>query len=107
MSTVTVTPLVRIAELVERVTTWNPTQSDPDSRFRYIDLSSIDQTKTIATVQNLRCAEAPSRARQLLAQNDILVSTVRPNLNGVTRVPPELHGATASTGFCVLRACAT
>jgi type I restriction enzyme S subunit len=30
-------------------------------------------------------------------------TTVRPNLNGVARVPMELDGATASTGFCVLR----
>jgi type I restriction enzyme S subunit len=29
---------------------------------------------------------------------------VRPNLNGVARVPEELDRATASTGFCVLRA---
>jgi len=33
----------------------------------------------------------------------VLVSTVRPNLNAVGRVPVELDGATASTGFCVLR----
>ena len=38
---------------------------------------------------------------------DILVSTVRPNLNGVARVPDHLNGATASTGFCVLRPQAT
>ena len=34
---------------------------------------------------------------------DILVSTVRPNLNAVAIVPEELDGATASTGFSVLR----
>jgi type I restriction enzyme, S subunit len=28
---------------------------------------------------------------------------VRPNLNGIARVPDELDGGTASTGFCVLR----
>ncbi|MEU9241029.1 restriction endonuclease subunit S [Streptomyces sp. NPDC048385] len=33
----------------------------------------------------------------------MLVSTVRPNLNAVARVPEKLDGATASTGFCVLR----
>ena len=31
------------------------------------------------------------------------MSTVRPNLNAVAIVPQELDGATASTGFCVLR----
>jgi type I restriction enzyme S subunit len=33
----------------------------------------------------------------------VLVSTVRPNLNAVAIVPEELDGATASTGFAVLR----
>jgi type I restriction enzyme S subunit len=39
----------------------------------------------------------------LVEEGDVLISTVRPNLNGVARVGPEHHGATASTGFCVLR----
>jgi type I restriction enzyme, S subunit len=48
--------------------------------------------------------EAPSRARQLVAKDDVLVSTVRPNLNAVAYLEEEFDGATASTGFCVLRA---
>ncbi len=48
--------------------------------------------------------EAPSRARQLIQQDDVLVSTVRPNLNAVASVPNDLAGEIASTGFCVLRA---
>ncbi len=51
----------------------------------------------------MKAADAPSRARQRLKADDILVSTVRPNLNGVARVPKDLNGAIASTGFCVLR----
>lgn len=47
--------------------------------------------------------EAPSRARQIIQANDVLVSTVRPNLNAVAIVGPELDGATASTGFSILR----
>lgn len=31
------------------------------------------------------------------------MATVRPNLNGVASVPCEFEGATASTGYCVLR----
>jgi type I restriction enzyme S subunit len=34
---------------------------------------------------------------------DVLVSTVRPNLNAVALVPEELDNQIASTGFCVLR----
>jgi type I restriction enzyme S subunit len=62
-----------------------------------------NQLKQITGHQVMAAAEAPSRARQLVAAGDILVSTVRPNLNGVAQVPGDLDGSTASTGFCVLR----
>lgn len=48
--------------------------------------------------------EAPSRARKEVKAGDVLVSTVRPNLNAIALVPTELDGEIASTGFCVLRA---
>jgi type I restriction enzyme S subunit len=96
---------VMIGDAIEIVSTWNPTSTEPDGTFRYIDLSAVDQdTKQILGARTLLCSEAPSRARQLVATDDVLVSTVRPNLNGVARVTEELDGATASTGFCVLRA---
>src|SRR5690606_33476042 len=66
--------------------------------------SAVDQdAKAVTGARKLACSEAPSRARQLVRAGDVLVSTVRPNLNGVALVPMELDGATASTGFCVLR----
>lgn len=93
-----------IGELIEPVETWNPSSAISDEEFYYIDISSIDQSeKIIAAPKRLRCADAPSRARQLVRSGDVLVSTVRPNLNTVAVVPQELDGATASTGFCVLR----
>jgi len=93
-----------IGELVLPVRTWNPVATAPDRTFSYIDLGSIDNERKVVTgIQTIRGAEAPSRARQLVNASDILVSTVRPNLNGVARVPEAYDGATASTGFCVLR----
>jgi len=97
-------PLVRLRELMLDVQTWNPLRSDEDDEFDYIDLSAVSQElKAISDARKLRCAEAPSRARQLVKANDVLVSTVRPNLNGVALVTNEFDGATASTGFCVAR----
>jgi type I restriction enzyme S subunit len=94
-----------IGELVERVQTWDPTREAEGSEFVYVDLSAVDQdTKRITGTKRLQCNDAPSRARQLVNAGDVLVSTVRPNLNGVALVTDELQGATASTGFCVLRA---
>lgn len=93
-----------IGELVDRVRCWSPATDSDNAEFTYIDLSSVDKdSKSIASPVRTPCAEAPSRARQLVAYRDVLVSTVRPNLNGVAAVPHELDGATASTGFCVLR----
>ena len=99
-----VVPSPAIGDVVDQVSSWTPGRDDPDSEFIYVDLSAVDQdSKTIARPSRLACTDAPSRARQIIRSGDVLVSTVRPNLNAVGRVPMELDGATASTGFCVLR----
>jgi type I restriction enzyme S subunit len=72
--------------------------------FRYIDISSIDnQQKAITNVTKVSFNKAPSRARQIVETNDVLVSTTRPSLNAVALTPNDLDGAICSTGFCVLR----
>ena len=70
----------------------------------YIDISSISNTKKeIINFQKLNSSKAPSRAKQVLEFNDILVSTVRPNLNAVAInniiTDRKIIG---STGYCVL-----
>lgn len=66
--------------------------------------SSIDRDqKRILSAVEIIGADAPSRARKEIRAGDVLVSTVRPNLNAVAMVPEELDGNIASTGFCVLR----
>lgn len=94
--------LVPIGDVVEKISTWNPLSQGGE--FDYIDLSAIDQdAKRILKPNRLSTSAAPSRARQLVADGDVLVSTVRPNLNGVAKAGAEHDGMTASTGFCVLR----
>lgn len=94
----------QIGELVADVETWNPRRS-PTTEFTYIDLSAVDnRSKRIVSTAKVTGSKAPSRARQVVKAGDVLVSTVRPNLNAVAVVPRELDGATASTGFTVLRA---
>ena len=96
--------LTQIGDAVLKVNSWNPIRDGYDQLIHYIDLSSVDQErKTISPNPPIVAREAPSRARQLIQMDDILVSTVRPNLNGVAVVDKSLDGATASTGFCVLR----
>jgi type I restriction enzyme S subunit len=95
---------VQIGEHVSKVQTWSPAREAPDQLFNYIDIGSVSQTtKSIIPNGSILGSDAPSRARQLIQAGDVLVSTVRPNLNAVAYVGDEMDGATASTGFCVLR----
>lgn len=48
--------------------------------------------------------DAPSRAQQHIQKNDIVVSTVRPNLKNVAITSYDADNLVASSGFCVLRA---
>lgn len=96
---------VAIGDCTEPCQSWNPAVSDAEAMFRYIDLSAVNRDeKRIEGAEAILCGSAPSRARQIVRSGDVLVSTVRPNLNGVAIVPVQLDGATASTGFTVLRA---
>ena len=98
-------PLVALGDVIVGATgTTNPTKA-PLRKFTYVDVASVDnEQKRIVGAREILGSEAPSRARKLIRCNDVLVSTVRPNLNAVAIVPQSLDGAVASTGFAVLRA---
>lgn len=73
--------------------------------FRYVDIACVDRdTKSISRADEVPSDDAPSRARKIIQAADVLVSTVRPNLNAIALVPENLDGEVASTGFAVLRA---
>lgn len=80
-------------------------QGPPSGSVRYVDISAIDRArKVIGPVAEVDAKTAPTRARQWIRSGDILVSMTRPNLNAVAKVPDQLDGVVASTGFDVLRA---
>lgn len=76
-----------------------------DTLIDYIDISGVDnESKTVTGYQTLLFGESPSRARKKVEKGDILVSTVRPNLNAVAILNEDTPNVTiASTGFCVLQ----
>lgn len=82
----------------------NPTLR-PDEPILYVDISSIDVvTGIIINPQELMGREAPSRARKVIHEGDIIISTCRPTRGAVAVVPKELDNQICSTGFCVIRA---
>ncbi len=75
-----------------------------DYEFDYISLSDVDSDVfQIETTRQL-FASAPSRARRIVKLGDILMSTVRPNLQGFSLIRIEVKNLIASTGFAVITA---
>lgn len=73
-------------------------------KFPYIEIGEVDvYTGEIKHIQHLDVADAPSRARMIIRQNDIIVSTTRPNRGAISLIGKSKDGFIASTGFAVLR----
>ena len=97
-------PKVQLDEVCETRTGTRDPAKKPNEAFRYVDIASVDnKAKIISGAGEVFGRSAPSRARQVIKSNDVLVSMTRPNLNAVAMVPPELNGEICSTGFAVLR----
>ena len=76
----------------------------PDFEFRYISLSDVSSGSIANNLPSHTFSEAPSRARRKLKLGDILMATVRPNLQAFARVQSAQSDCIASTGFSVLSA---
>ena len=77
-----------------------------NGEIAYIDISSINnkENKIFSCKIYNNINEAPSRAKKILNEGDILISTVRPNLKNIAILNNKILPLTiGSTGFCVLR----
>lgn len=81
-----------------------PETTDPDTEFRYVDISSVDSEGNWSASEPMRFGDAPSRARRIVADGDVLVSTVRTYLRAIAHVDKVDEGLICSTGFAVLSA---
>lgn len=98
-------PTIKIADVVVSKIQRASKSFSAEDEIRYVDISSIDNSKNVIVgYTNYLKKDAPSRAQQHVRQGDILISTVRPNLNNVARIFDDFSNIVASSGFCVLRA---
>lgn len=81
---------------------WDPV-TYPEETFRYIEIGGVRTAIGEATTEDVETSKAPSRARMLVRDGDILVSLTRPHYGAIAQVGADLDGCTASTGFAVLR----
>jgi type I restriction enzyme, S subunit len=75
-----------------------------DYTFFYISLSDVDNGHIADNLEYLCFEKAPSRARRLVNNNDILMATVRPNLKSFAIVKTDADKYVVSTGFAVVTA---
>ncbi|MGO3424220.1 MAG: restriction endonuclease subunit S [Pseudoalteromonas distincta] len=73
-----------------------------DFTFSYISLSDVSSGNISKTLEKHSFKSAPSRARRVLQNGDIILATVRPNLQGFAKITEEFSHCVASTGFAVL-----
>ncbi len=94
----------RLGEFVKFSTeTWN--QKDFfDSTFPYIEISEIDTVSgEIQNIAQVEKVNAASRAKMIVREHDIIISTTRPNRGAISLIKREQNFSIASTGFCVIR----
>ncbi len=73
----------------------------PFSEIMYLDTGSITRGK-VDGYQKLHLNVAPSRARRLVKENDIIYSTVRPIQRHFGFITPPAENLVVSTGFTVI-----
>ena len=74
----------------------------PDYSFNYISLSDVDSEVYEMTKTKQVFKTAPSRARRIVQKGDVIISTVRPNLQGFSIIRDKVEDLIVSTGFSVL-----
>jgi len=76
-----------------------------DTEYNYIDISSVEnETGHITIEKTISGKDLPSRAKRQVAIDDVLLSTVRPNLKAFAYIKELPENPVASTGFAVISA---
>ena len=79
-----------------------PSNTDPNYKFDYISLSDVNSDVFEVTTTKQIFRTAPSRARRIVSKGDVVISTVRPNLQAFTYIKHDVKDLIVSTGFAVL-----
>lgn len=94
---------LQVSDVAELIDVRQDPRRRKEADFAYIEISDIDGRTGLVGHKRLPVNDAPSRARKIVREGDVLVSTVRPERGTVGVVPYDLDGAVCSTGFAVLR----
>lgn len=77
--------------------------TDADFELAYIDIGNVDSQGRVHDIVNYRFEDAPSRARRIVRDGDVIISTVRTYLQAIAPVEIPPDNLIVSTGFAVVR----
>ena len=80
-----------------------PDSTDEDYEIKYVEISDVNEISGITGSTSYKFSDAPSRARRMLQDGDVLISTVRTYLRAIAPVVTPPENLIASTGFAVIR----
>jgi len=80
-----------------------PEDANPDHEMLYVDIGSVDSLGRILEKEELTFSTSPSRARRIVRDGDVIVSTVRTYLRAIAPIQDPEPGTVVSTGFAVIR----
>ena len=74
------------------------------AKFPYIEIGNIlPESGDIKNVSEIKVSDAPSSAKMVVRENDIIISTTRPSRGAICLIDKRFDGCIASTGFAVIR----
>ncbi|AFY80820.1 restriction endonuclease subunit S [Oscillatoria acuminata] len=93
-------PLKNLATINDNSLTEN---TNPEWEVKYIDIGNVNSRGEINDIQTYRFADAPSRARRIVSDGDVIISTVRTYLQAIAPIKSPPDNLIVSTGFAVIR----
>jgi hypothetical protein len=76
---------------------------DPDFEIQYIDIGNVDSSGRVHEIATYRFEAAPSRARRIVRDGDVIISMVRSYLQAIAPIASPPDNLIVSTGFAVIR----
>lgn len=80
-----------------------PETTFKEAEILYIDIGSVSAVDGISHIETMIFKDAPSRARRIVKDGDVIVSTVRTYLEAIAPIDNPPENLIVSTGFAVIR----
>lgn len=74
-----------------------------DYEIEYVDIGSVSATEGITKTEKMIFGKAPSRAKRIVRDGDVIISTVRTYLEAIAPIDNPPENLVVSTGFAVIR----